>query len=109
MIRKFGRVICDPFYYHGLTSIPAWISNHIRYSVWDEITYQLPNFISATVEVWEWISNFIPHLTMHVITFPCWDLSYTMLVKGAPGHLFIGHKLVVLFVTDISMQSCGDM
>ena len=27
--------------------------------VWDEITHPLPNFNGATVEVWEWISNFI--------------------------------------------------
>ena len=37
---------------------PAWISNHMLGKVWDEITY----------EVWEWISNFITD----VITFPCW-------------------------------------
>ena len=29
--------------------------------VWDEITYPFPNFNGVTVEVWEWISNFIPH------------------------------------------------
>ena len=27
----------------------------------DEITYPLPNFNGATVEVWEWISDFITH------------------------------------------------
>ena len=29
--------------------------------VWDEITYPFPNFNGCTMEVWEWISNFIPH------------------------------------------------
>ena len=29
----------------------------------DEITYPFPNFNGATVEVWEWISNFITHFT----------------------------------------------
>ena len=29
--------------------------------MWDKITYQFPNFNCATIEVWEWISNFIPH------------------------------------------------
>ena len=29
----------------------------------------------ATVEVWEWISNFITHFTEHVLTYPCWDWS----------------------------------
>ena len=51
----------------------TWISNCIHYKAWDEITYPFPNFNSATVEVWEWISNFIPHFTGHVITYPCWD------------------------------------
>ena len=40
-----------PFYYHGLTSIPAWISNYTHYNVWDEITYPFLNFNGATVEV----------------------------------------------------------
>ena len=28
-----------------------------------EITYPFPNFNGTTVEVWEWISNFIPYFT----------------------------------------------
>ena len=40
-----------PFYQHGLTLIPAWISNYIHYNVWDEITYPFLNFNGATVEV----------------------------------------------------------
>ena len=28
---------------------------------------------TCTVEVWEWISDFIPHLIMDVITYPCRD------------------------------------
>ena len=34
-----------------LTSIPAWISNHMLNKVWDEITYPYLNFNGATVEV----------------------------------------------------------
>ena len=49
--------------------------------VWDEITYSFLNFNGypflnfngATVEVYEWISNFIPQFMMYVITYPCWD------------------------------------
>ena len=37
-------------------------------NVWDEITYQFLNFNGATVEVWEEISNFIPHFNSYVIT-----------------------------------------
>ena len=62
-----------PFYYLGLTLIQAMISNHIHYSVWDEITYAFPNFNGGIVEVWESKSNFIPHFTRHVITYPFWD------------------------------------
>ena len=39
------------FYLHGVTLIPAWISNYIHYVVWDEITYPCVNFNGATVEV----------------------------------------------------------
>ena len=30
---------------------------------------------NCSVEVWEWINNFIPHFTGRVITYPCWDYS----------------------------------
>ena len=60
----------ESFYWYGLTSIPAWINNYLRHKVWVESIYPFPNFNSATVEVWEWISNFIPHFIMNAITFP---------------------------------------
>ena len=41
----------SPFYQHGLTLIPAWISNHMPCKVWDEITYPFLNFNGCTVEV----------------------------------------------------------
>ena len=47
---NFGRMYCiaiaswDPFYWYGLALIPACISNHIHYTVWDEIIYPFPNF-----------------------------------------------------------------
>ena len=60
--------------------------------MWDELIYPFPNFNGCTVEVWEWIrifislwewiSNLISHFAVHVITYPCWDSSKTMLVKG---------------------------
>ena len=70
-------VILGPFYQHGLTLILAWIGNDIQYTriVWNKITYSFPNFSGATVEVWEWISDFIPHFTWHVITCQCWNES----------------------------------
>ena len=62
-----------PFHKHGLTLIPAWISDHMPSKVWDEITYPFPNFNGTTVEVWVWISNFILHFMMGVITYPSLD------------------------------------
>ena len=41
-----------PFYSHGLTLIPAWISNHMRREVWEEINHPFTNFNGCTVEVW---------------------------------------------------------
>ena len=63
-----------PFYQHGWTLIPASVINYIHYIVWDEITCLFQNVKGATVDVWEWTSNFRPHFTGHV-----------MLVKEAPG------------------------
>ena len=51
-------VTLGPLYKYGFL-ILAWICNHMPCKVWDEITYPFPNFNSCTVEVWEWISNFI--------------------------------------------------
>ena len=33
-----------PFYWHGLTLMPTWISNYTHYKVWDEITYPFLNW-----------------------------------------------------------------
>ena len=44
------------------------MSNYIYYKVWDKITYPFPNFNCATVQDWEWISNFT-HFIEHVITY----------------------------------------
>ena len=61
-----------------LILIPVWTSNHNHHKVWDEITYPFSKFNGATVdngapvEVWKWISYFIPQFTVHVITYPCW-------------------------------------
>ena len=70
---KSNETIWASFYWHGLTLTRAGISNYIHYKVWGEITNPFLHFDGSTVEVWEWISNFIPHFTGHVITYPCWD------------------------------------
>ena len=45
----------------------------MHYIVWDDVTYEFLNFNSATVEVWECISNFISHFTYYMITDPRWN------------------------------------
>ena len=39
--------------------ILAWIDNHLHGKVLNEITHPFPKFNGCTVEVYEWISNFI--------------------------------------------------
>ena len=52
--------------------MPAWINNFIPYKVWVKL------FIHSqtSTEVWEWIIDFIPHIEMGVITYPCWVSIY---------------------------------
>ena len=50
------------------------------------------------MEVWEWISNFIPHYTRCVITYPCWDKSQSMLVKGSPGRVYGFQTVIIMYL-----------
>ena len=59
--------------------------------VWDEITYPFPNFTSCTVEVWEWMSNFMPHFKVDVITYPCWDLTNIHSISSSPHPPLMTH------------------
>ena len=45
------------------------MSGHMSSKVWDEITYPLVQ----PLKFQEWISNYIPHFMMDVITYLCWD------------------------------------
>ena len=76
--------ISGPLYWHGLTLILTWMSNHIYSNVRGGIIYPFPNANGAAVKVWEWIRDFIPCFNGHVITYPCWDYCWTMLVNGPP-------------------------
>ena len=64
--------IC-PFYSHGLTLIPAWISNHMPSKILVKITYPFSNFYGVTFEVWECISKVTPHFRTCIITYSCCD------------------------------------
>ena len=65
--RFYTYISCGQFYHQ----IPRLVNNYMLNKVWDEITYPLSNSNGRTVEVWVWISNFIPHCTMDVVTYPC--------------------------------------
>ena len=64
------------------------MSYWIHYKEWNKISYQFPKFNGATVEVGEWIGNFNPHFPRHVITYPCWDESQSMVVEAPPPPLY---------------------
>ena len=70
--RGLFKVFMVPVYSYALRLIPSLISNHMLSEVWDKIAYPFPNFNRVTLEVWEWISDFIPHLIKDVITYSCW-------------------------------------
>ena len=65
------------FYYskQWFILIPVCKSKLTTSNLWHEISYPLPNFNDCTVEVWEWISNFISHFIMDAITDPHWGQS----------------------------------
>ena len=44
---------------HELTLVATRKCNYMSSKLCDEITYPFPNFKGYTIEVWEWISNFI--------------------------------------------------
>ena len=52
---------------------PPRISNKRPIKVLDEINYPFPILNDCTVEVWEWMNNFISHFIMDVLSDPCWD------------------------------------
>ena len=73
----YSKILLVPLLLTWINS--AWMRNHMPSKVWDEITYQFPNFNDTTVLVWERISNFVPHFIMGVIIIhaginfkPCW-------------------------------------
>ena len=66
--------------------------------MWDEITYLLPNFNGATVEVWKWIINLIPYFTEHVKSSPSGDYH------SKAGNFTL--KYISKLLPSIPLQSC---
>ena len=53
--------------------------------VLDEITYPIKSFSCCTVQVWEWISNFIPHIIRDVFFLSLLELKLIHVSKRGPG------------------------
>ena len=47
---------------------PASDNDCAHYEMYDEITYRFPNFNGVAAEVFEWMSNHIPHVAWRMIT-----------------------------------------
>ena len=90
-----------PLCRHGLTLIQARISNGINYNACDEINHPFLNFNGASVGGYEWIVNFIPHFTGHVITYPCRDWIKFILVKWPPVFL-TGNIIWIYSISQVS-------
>ena len=77
----------------GINLYPAWISNYMSSKVLGEITYPFQNFNRSTVEVWKWISNFIPHFILDVITYQVSMLRLRFIHINERGpRLFLIHE-----------------
>ena len=87
---------------------PSMGMYYIHYKVCDEITYPFPKFNGWTIEVCKWISNFIAHFIGYVITYPCWDWSLTILVKGAPNHYITMTCCLFWHCFDRDYSSCDN-
>ena len=80
MVPTLSSLLTSGFSFTNTALISAWISNYTRYEVWDEITYPSSNFNGATVEVWEWISNFIGLFYNHRLhDIAAWIMKYNKL------------------------------
>ena len=53
----------------------------------------------STVEVWEWLSNFIPHFIMNIITYPCRDSKLNHVSKRGPRRLSTDNQIHSQFVS----------
>ena len=67
--------------------------------MWADVTYPFPSFSGATVEVWERLSNFIPHFARHVITYS----SFKRLIYN---HNTTTHSSIVIVVLIFRVMHC---
>ena len=75
----------DHSYWHRLTLVPLWISNYMPSVLCAEISLPFPKSYSCIAEVWKLINNFITHIKMNVITYPCMDMLVCVCLGGGGG------------------------
>ena len=93
--------------------VPRWvncnfrkISNHMSIKRRDQITYPFPNFNGCTVEVWDWISNFIMQFTMDAITSPWVNGSTFLIARITATTMPIPVDLTGLDLCLVSLERC---
>ena len=65
-------IVLGSFYKHGVTLIPAWISNHMPSKMWDEITFSIPKLQRCnrwSLGMYKLQVCFIPH-SCNTISYP---------------------------------------
>ena len=75
---------------------PSWM--------WDEITNPFQNFNGATVEVWRWIIDVIPHFSVHVITYLSPRYAFSLYaVTGS--HKKVSFKVIAIAPLSMCLQT----
>ena len=77
-------ITMNPFCLHGLTLITAWICYPMPSKMWGEITYPFLNFNCVSIEIYDWISNFVPHLIINIATNPSMGSKLNHIGKRGP-------------------------
>ena len=60
----------------------------INYKVWYDITYPFLNCDAVVIDVWEWITNFMPHTTCIGVYLSMLGLKLIHVGKWGPGEGF---------------------
>ena len=92
---------------HHSIEIRAWITKyiHIKNNRMWLLIHTLTSMVlqlHSILEVREWMSDYIPYKTTHVITHPCLNLAYDLLVKDPWYYIF--HN-VMIYITDGQLQN----
>ena len=56
----------DPFHWHGLTLMPAWIDNYNHYKVWQEIAYSFQQRLGAEQVTRHYLNHCSPSSLTHM-------------------------------------------